>query len=300
VTRQGRLSAVLPVVLCAVLLGLGSLEAASPAAPGYADSVDQALHTARQAGSDDRQAARLAADQLEGGTGQSQPEILSELRADPPNLGDARVRLAALSGAARSPAFTPEPGRARAALREILADPRYADLQSGSSLGDRLAYWALLALVWLLQRLGHGGLPLLWALGGAGAATLIAVAVLLALAARGRGRREAQLADRSVEEIARDRFAEADRLASQGDLTAAVRALAGAVAAALGDHRDWDRSALTVREIFSRADDPARLRPLLLVFEAAVYGAVPPDSEAYARAGAAAAPFRRRADPLPA
>jgi hypothetical protein len=280
-------------MLCAVVLGLGMAEATAAAAQSYADSVDQALHTVRQAAGDERQAGRLAADQLEAGTGQSQPEILGELRADPPNLADARVRLAALSKAARSPAFTPEPGRAKAALRDIVADPRYAGLQSGPSLGDRLTYLALLALVWLLERLGRGGLPLLWALGGAGAATLAAVVVLLALATRGRGRREAGLTARSVEEIARDRFAEADRLAALGDLTAAVRALAGAVAAALGDDRDWDRSPLTVREIFARAVEPARLRPLLLVFEAAVYGAMPPDEEAYAGATAAAAPFRR-------
>jgi hypothetical protein len=297
VTRPGRVAA---AVLCAVLLGLGSSQAASPVAPGYADSVDQALRTVRQAAGDQRQAARLAADQLETGTGQSQPEILGELRADPPNLGDALVRLTALSRAARSPAFTPEPGRARAALREILADPRYAGLQSGPSLGDRLGYLALTVLVWLLRRLGHGGLPLLWALGGAGAAMLVAAAVLLALASRGRGRPEAHLADRSGEEIARDRFAEADRLAAQGDLTAAVRALAGGVAAALGDQRDWERSPLTVREIFSRAADPAALGPLLRVFEAAVYGAVPPDPEAYARAAAAAAPYRQRPEPLAA
>jgi hypothetical protein len=292
-------------VVTAALLCLGAsaasaASAASGAAPSYADSVDQALHTARQAAGDDRQAARLAADQLEAGTGQSQPEVLGELRADPPNLADARGRLAALSRAARSPAFTPEPGRASAALRDILADPRYAGLQSGPPLGDRLTYLALVALVWLLERVGRGGLPLLWALGGAGAVTLAAATLLLALAIRGRGRREARLTARSVEEVARDRFAEADLLAAQGDLTAAVRALAGAVAAALGDDRDWDRSALTVREIFARADEPARLRPLLQVFEAAVYGARPPDPEAYARAAAAAAPFRRTPEHLAA
>jgi hypothetical protein len=163
-----------------------------------------------------------------------------------------------------------------------------------------LTYLALVALVWLLERVGRGGLPLLWALGGAGAVTLAAATLLLALAIRGRGRREARLTARSVEEVARDRFAEADLLAAQGDLTAAVRALAGAVAAALGDDRDWDRSALTVREIFARADEPARLRPLLQVFEAAVYGARPPDPEAYARAAAAAAPFRRTPEHLAA
>jgi hypothetical protein len=275
-------------------------QAVAAAERGYADSVDQALQTARQAPEGDGPAARRAADQLEAGTGQSQPEILGELRAEPPDLAEARVRLAALSRSARSPAFTPEPGRARAAIHDILSQPRYAGLQAGPSLGDRVTYLALQLLVRVLERLGRGGLPLLWALAVAGAGGLVAVVVLLMLGARGRGRREARLAVPPRTEVARDRFAEADRLAAGGDLTAAVRALAGAVAAALGEERDWDRSPLTVREVFARAREPGALRPLLVVFEAAVYGARPPDAEAYTRAARAAAAFRPPAEALAA
>jgi hypothetical protein len=47
-----------------------------------------------------------------------------------------------------------------------------------------------------------------------------------------------------------------------------------------------------VREIFSRSGDPASLRPLLLPFEAAVYGGRSVDPSTYERALAAAAPFR--------
>src|SRR5262249_55500933 len=63
-------------------------------------------------------------------------------------------------------------------------------------------------------------------------------------------------------------------------------------AGALGAELAWEASPLTVRELFSRASSPASLRPLLLAFEAAVYGARPPDHETYQRAEAAAAPFR--------
>jgi len=47
-----------------------------------------------------------------------------------------------------------------------------------------------------------------------------------------------------------------------------------------------------VREVCQRAPDPARLRPLLLPFEAAVYGGREVDEEAYGRAAAVAEQFR--------
>src|SRR5215510_15338327 len=50
---------------------------------GYANSVDRALEILRKAPADDRSAARRAAEVLEAGTGQSQPEILTDLRRDP-------------------------------------------------------------------------------------------------------------------------------------------------------------------------------------------------------------------------
>jgi hypothetical protein len=261
----------------------------------YADSVDRALQTLRVGPADDPQVARQAASELEAGTGDSQPEILEELRATPPNAGDARARLTALSAAARSPAFTPEPRRAGSALRDILAQPRYAELNAGPSWTDRLGYLLLTLLVWLLERGGGGALSMVfWATLGAGAICLVVMLFFLVRAIRGGPRREARETATRLEQAARDRFAEADRLAAAGDLTAAVRSLAGAVAAALGDDRDWDRSPLTVREIFARAPEPGALRPLLLVFEAAIYGALPPAAEDYDRAAAAASPFRRR------
>jgi hypothetical protein len=47
-----------------------------------------------------------------------------------------------------------------------------------------------------------------------------------------------------------------------------------------------------VREIVQRAPDYARLRPLLLPFEAAVYGGREVDQATYERAAAVAAAFR--------
>jgi hypothetical protein len=262
---------------------------------GYADSVDRALQTLRVGPADDPQVARQAASELEAGTGASQPEILDELRAGPPMVGEARARLTALSAAARSPAFTPEPRRAGAALRDILAQPRYAGLSAGPSWTDRLGYLVLTLLVWLLERGGGGALStLFWATLGAGAICLVVMLFFVLRAIRRGPGREARQTGTRLEQAARDRFAEADRLAAAGDLTGAVRSLAGAVAAALGDDRDWERSPLTVREIFALAPEPGTLRPLLLVFEAAIYGAVPPAPEDYHRAATAAAPFRRR------
>ncbi len=73
---------------------------------------------------------------------------------------------------------------------------------------------------------------------------------------------------------------------------AAIRALCAGVAATLAGERTWAGSPLTVREIFQRAPDPASLRPLLLPFEAAVYGGRDVDEHTYQLAAAVAAKFR--------
>jgi hypothetical protein len=263
-------------------------------ARGYADSVDSALQILRNARADDNDAALRAADVLEAGTGQTQREILLDLRRSPPDVADARERLAALSVADRSPAFVPEPGRARQAVRDILAQPRYASLGQGPSLTDRIRDALLLALVWIAQRIGAV------LSGGAGIAVIAAatiglalIAVVVARSVRWRGRSEARPArGTAAGRRGEDRFDRADRLAAAGDLEGAVRALAGAVAVALGGDRAWEASPLTVRELYARSADPAGLRPLLLAFEAAVYGRRQPDPETYRRAEAAAAPFR--------
>jgi hypothetical protein len=93
-----------------------------------------------------------------------------------------------------------------------------------------------------------------------------------------------------------DYFAEADRLAAKGDRVAAIRNLCAGVAATLAGERTWEGSPLTVREIFQRASEPARLNALLLPFEAAVYGGRAVDPATYERARQVAAPFREPAE----
>jgi hypothetical protein len=294
--RAGMAGAIvaLVVVLSVVLAASGATAARAADASAYADSVDRALQILRGAGAGDRDAARRAADVLEAGTGQTQREILLDLRADPPDVADARDRLAALSRAARSRAFAPEPGRARSAVRDILAQPRYASLRQGPSLGDRIRDALLQVAAWVLDRVGGvASDPLGWALFAAAAAALALAVVLVVRSASWRGRREARVGmGPAGGHGPRDRFVEADRLAAAGDLGGAVRALAGAVAVSLDGDRAWEAGPLTVREIFQGAPEPAELRPLLLAFEAAVYGDRPPDAEAYRRAAAVAGAFR--------
>ena len=275
------------------------LLAAAPAGAaeeaGYAESVDRALQILRDpAPGGEADAARRAAVELQGGVGEGQREIMADLRADPPRLGDARARLAELSAAAHEPIFTPEPPRARRALADILAQPRYEALREGPSPLDRLQDWALARLVELLSPVRPADL-VTQLLIIASAVVLVGAAFLLTRALAGRGgRREARVrALRAGEASRQDLFAEADRLAAAGDLTGAIRMLAGGVAAALGDERDWESSPLTVREICARAAEPGALRPLLRAFEEAVYGGRAPAREAYASAQTAAAPYRR-------
>ena len=90
-----------------------------------------------------------------------------------------------------------------------------------------------------------------------------------------------------------DYFAEADRLAARGERIGAIRALCAGVAATLAGEQTWEGSPLTVREIFQRSSDPAHLDPLLVPFEAAVYGGRAVDTKTYERAAQVAAPFRR-------
>jgi hypothetical protein len=283
-------------VVAAGLVAAAAGTGAPAAPPGYADSVDRALQILRDAPADDRAAARQAADVLEAGTGQGQREILADLRSEPPAVADARTRLAALARADRSPAFVPEPARARSALDDILAQPRYSGLGQGPSLWDRLTDALGRLLVWLLERVTAvvaGGFG--WALVAVAGLLLAGTGLLVARSVRWWSRREARAdagAAAPAAVAARDRFAQADRLAAAGDLAGAVRELAGGVAAALGDDRAWEASPLTVRELFGRSPDPAALRPLLLAFEAAAYGQRPPGPDDYRRAAESAAPFR--------
>jgi hypothetical protein len=279
------------LAVLAISLAMAGADGAQAAGQAdYADSVDHALQVLRT----DPAAASQAADILEAGTGQSQREILLDLRQSPPDVADARARLAALAQADRAPAFTPGPTRARQAVHDILAQPRYASLSQGPTLADRIRAALLQALVWVVNAIGSA------LTSGAGIAVVAAaafglalIALLVARSVRWRSRGEARPAGAAASAAGEDdRFARADRLAAAGDLDGAIRALAGAVAVSLGGDRAWEASPLTVRELFEGAADPAALRPLLLAFEAAVYGRRPPSPDEYRRAEAAAVPYR--------
>src|SRR2546429_7336060 len=125
-----------------------------------------------------------------------------------------------------------------------------------------------------------------------GIAVLLAVVCVVVRAARGRFTGSIGLPAGGPRPAA-DSFAEADRLAAKGDRVNAIRALCAAVAATLAGDRSWEGSPLTVREIFQRAPDFASLRPLLLPFEAAIYGGREGDEATYERAARIAANFRQ-------
>ena len=236
---------------------------------------------------------------LKGGTGVTQPEIIADLEQTPPEFEDAKSRLQALLNALNSPPDTVDPAQAKQQLDQVLAMPRYDALHRPPSLFDRFRQWVSDRINDLLNLFsnGAGSSPLaayyFYALG---TIVVAVVAVLMFRSARGRFT-EGALADRPAGPRApADYFADADRFAAAGDRVRAIRALCAGVAATLAGERTWEGSPLTVREIFQRAPDPASLRPLLVPFEAAVYGGREVDEATYDRAVEAAARFRQPAE----
>jgi hypothetical protein len=126
-----------------------------------------------------------------------------------------------------------------------------------------------------------------------GAIVVAMIAVVVFSSTRGRFAEGAIAGRPAGPRAPADYFAEADRLAAAGDRVGAIRALCAGVAATLAGERTWEGSPLTVREIFQHAPDPVSLRPLLVPFEAAVYGGREVDQATYDRAVRVAAPFRR-------
>jgi hypothetical protein len=231
---------------------------------------------------------------LTGPVGDTQPEILADLRRQPPDLADADSRLTALEKALESPADTPDPTRARQELHRILALPRYDAMRASPSPLDSVIGWVIQRVLDFLAGLGFGGggRAIIGLLLMAFVVAALVIAALLLRDARTRRRQRLAAGIASARQLAADRFADADRRAAAGDYVGALRALAGGVSAALGGEEAWDVSPLTVRELFRRADRPDALRPLLLPFEAAVYGHRAADATVYAGAAAAAAPYR--------
>ncbi|HKV86639.1 MAG TPA: hypothetical protein VJT78_01430 [Candidatus Dormibacteraeota bacterium] len=286
------------VAATAVLIGASPSAADPPPPPSYQDAVQQAFAIIRDATPGDTAAASRAESVLVAGTGQTQPEIVADLVARPPLYEDARQRLQALIAALATPAGTSDPTLAQQRLHDVLAMHRYDPLHQPPTIVDRVLQWLRDRLNDFLGRFSGsgrgGGAPIpLWALYVIGLAVVVALATYVFLASRGTFGSAADVPGAGRPRAPADYFAQADRLAAAQDRVGAIRALCAGVAATLSGERTWEGSPLTVREIFRAAPDFAGLRPLLLPFEAAVYGGRAVDQATYERAALVAAPFRR-------
>jgi hypothetical protein len=234
---------------------------------------------------------------LSSATVLDQPEILRDLAVRPPDYDDARARLQALLAALGDPGTTADPALAQQRLHEVMSQSRYDALHRPPSLIERLVQWVRDRLLDLYRALfGSGSGPRLpiqvfYLLV---AAILLVAAVLVYRSTRGRFIETIRESAPAGPRPPADHFAEADRLAAKGDRVGAIRALCAGVAASLAGARTWEGSPLTVREIFQRAPDYASLRPLLLPFEAAVYGGREVDESTYERAAQVVAPYRQQ------
>jgi hypothetical protein len=237
-----------------------------------------------------------AIDVLVTGTGNTQPEILRDLRRNPPDLGDADQRLRALYATLQARVDSPNPNQAEQQLQTILSQPRYSGLSTGPSLPQRILDFIVARIGDLLTWLGVGKMHLnipLWVWLAIGLAAVIAIIAWPIRGGLSRGGREARLRAAGPMSRARaDFFGDADRLAASRDYVGAIKALAGGVAVHLRGQHAWEHSPLTVRELFQQSERAEDLRPLLLSFEEASYGHRTPDAETYGRAVDAAKPYR--------
>jgi hypothetical protein len=263
--------------------------------PTYREAVQRAYDLVQYASPQDVAPAEAALQVLEDGTGDTQPEIINDLTVRPPQYADASKRLAALLTALNQPPTTSDPALAQQRLHDVLSMSRYAALHRPPSLLDRFFQWVqdrIAAFLRLLFGNGSGAQPAALWLYAIGLAVLAGIVFVVARAARGRFGESVSLPAGGARPAA-DYFAEADRLAAAGDRVSAIRALCAAVAATLAGEGSWAGSPLTVREIFQRAPDFASLRPLLVPFEAAIYGGRDVDQATYETAARVAAAYRR-------
>ncbi|HXJ49342.1 MAG TPA: hypothetical protein VNF91_09265 [Candidatus Acidoferrum sp.] len=269
-----------------------------PPPPSYRQAVEDAYNLVKAAAPGDATNAPRAVAALEAGTGTTQLEILSDLQRRPPDYEDAKARLLTLLAALDKPADTSDPQVAQRRLHDVLAMHRYDALHRPPSVLDRFGQWVRDRIDQLLRLIfgGGGGTAPGWFFYVVGVAVVAAVAVIVFRSARGRFTEALMANQPDGPRAPADYFAEADRLAARGDRVGAIRNLCAGVAATLAGERTWDGSPLTVREIFQRASDPGRLGPLLLPFEAAVYGGREVDLPTYERAKQVAAPFRQPAE----
>ncbi len=262
----------------------------------YRQAVADALAIVEIAQPGDVAAARHAAQVLIDGTGNTQPEVLSDLRESPPDFKDAASRLRAALDAIDNTAATSDPALAQSRLQQVMSMHRYDDLHKQPSFLERLSQWIQDRINEFLKAMasgiGPGGVVPAWVVYAIALAVMSVVAIVVFRSARGRLAGEFAASGPAGPQAPADYFAEADRLAARGDRVGAIRALCAAVAATLAGERTWEGSPLTVREIFRRAPDPASLNPLLRPFEAAVYGGRDVDEKTYEQAANVAARFR--------
>jgi hypothetical protein len=266
----------------------------------YRQAVLDTLTIVTTAQPGDVLAAQSAVNVLEAGTGHTQLEIIADLHLRPPDFKDAATRLTRLLDALGAPAGTADPARAQQQLHQVLSMKRYDPLHQPPSPLDRLGQWIgdrirdILNFLFGGRGSGAPGIPFIYFY-ILGAIAVALAAVVIFRSTRGRMAESVSAGGSSGKRAPADYFAEADRLAAAGDRVGAIRALCAGVAGTIAGEQTWAGSPLTVREIFQRAGDSARLRPLLLPFEAAVYGGRDVDAAAYGRAEQAAAPFRKPA-----
>ena len=292
---RGRFSRALLAAAIAIAVSLPVSVVADSTATSYRQAVADALAIVENAQPGDVGAARHAAQVLTDGTGTTQSEVLSDLRASPPNFKDAASRLQAVLDAIDKPATTSDPALAQSRLQQVMTMHRYDDLNKQASFLERLTQWIQDRINEFLKAMasgiGPGGVVPAWVVYAIALAVMSVVAIVVFRSARGRLAGEFAGVGAGPQAPA-DYFAEADRLAASGDRVGAIRALCAAVAATLAGERTWEGSPLTVREIFRRAPDPASLTPLLSPFEAAVYGGRDIDEQTYEQATAVAVRFR--------
>lgn len=296
--RRGA-SAPILLLLLGLLSLLGAASASASSADDYTNAVHRALTLVQFGERGDLPSIQQAIDVLVQGTGASQPEILHDLRKIPPDLGDADQRLQALYTTLQARVDTSDPEQAQRQLQGILSQPRYAGLNAGPSLQERILDWVLGRIGDLLSWLGVGNLHLnipIWVWLAIGVVALIAIIAGVLRGGLSPGGREARLRASTASAPRRmDFFGEADRLAATHDYAGAIKALAGGVSVRLRGEHAWEHSPFTVRELFQQAERGEALRPLLLSFEEASYGHRAPDADTYARAADAAAGYRRTA-----
>lgn len=289
----------LRITLVAGLAGFALAATGTPPAAAADHSYEAAIVATRglvkEALNGSRERIPDAIRTLEGGTGSTQPEILADLRASPPDLKDADLRLAAVEAALNRPGDGGDPTQSRQDVQRIINLPRFDSMRGSESVWDRFVAWALQLIAALLLYLVTTvslSQPVLLGLVGAFLLLVGAIAFVVLRTNWTRGTSPASDRPGDLRTAVRDRFRAADRLAREGDFTAAQRELVAAVAGEVGNRPFWDTSPLTVRELFAGAGLLVELEPLLAPFEASVYGRRRITDAEFAAALRAAAGYR--------